>query len=81
MKDHESTVEPTYFTCTLDQAASFNEKHPHKYQTITEFIDSQASTCPQKPAVGFALPSSEDKDWCPEIYSWSTFYMQNHIHC
>lgn len=42
-----------YFVCTLGQAAVWNEKHPHSFETINDLIDEQAEKVPDAPAVGF----------------------------
>ena len=42
-----------YFTCTLGQAAAWNEEHPHSFQTVNDLIDEQAERFPNHPAVGF----------------------------
>ncbi|KAL8847300.1 MAG: hypothetical protein Q9221_007645 [Calogaya cf. arnoldii] len=53
-----------YFVCTLGQAVAVNEKSPHGFETITDFLDRQAQIVPNAPAVGFPLPSgNKDKEW------------------
>ena len=42
----------TYFTCTLGQAALINQKAPHDFSNINEFIDRQARLYPDHLAVG-----------------------------
>ena len=42
-----------YFVCTLGQAAVWNEKHRHSFETINDLIDGQAENFPDAPAVGF----------------------------
>ena len=44
-----------YFVCTLGQASEINEKGPHEFTTINEFIDFQAEHYPDSPAVGFSI--------------------------
>lgn len=43
----------SYFTCTLGQAAKWNEQHPHPFQTVNHLIDAQANELRQRPAVNF----------------------------
>jgi len=47
-------AEPNYFTCTLGQAVHVNKGEP-QISNINDFIDHQAGTCGDKPAVGFAV--------------------------
>jgi len=47
-------AEPNYFTCTLGQAVHVNKGEP-QISNINDFIDHQAATCGDKPAVGFAV--------------------------
>lgn len=49
----------SYFTCTLGQAIQVNRNEPAPYKTITEFLDYQAQTAPDRPAVGFPDPHDE----------------------
>lgn len=42
-----------YFTCTLGEAAKWNEIHPHSFKTINHLIDVQADELRQRPAVNF----------------------------
>jgi hypothetical protein len=59
----------TYFTCTLGQAAEQNRALPRDFGTATEFIDLQARLHPDKPAVGFPLPTSESREsWGCNIF-------------
>ncbi|PMD59587.1 acetyl-CoA synthetase-like protein [Hyaloscypha bicolor E] len=61
----------TYFTCTLGQAAEQNRALPRDFGTATEFIDLQARLHPDKPAVGFPLPTSESREsWGCNIFSF-----------
>lgn len=43
----------TYFTCTLGEAAKWNEAHPHAFETVNHLIDAQADDLRQRPAVNF----------------------------
>lgn len=43
----------TYFTCTLGEAAKWNENHPHPFETVNRLIDEQARELRQRPAVNF----------------------------
>ena len=68
----QGAVDLNYFVCTLGQATAINEKNPHSYNTINEFIDYQASYHPDFPAVGFPVPSqheSPDGNWDYRVYS------------
>ncbi|KAI9818410.1 MAG: putative NRPS-like protein biosynthetic cluster [Pycnora praestabilis] len=70
-------LDTNYFVCTLGQAALINAQNPHKYSTISEFIDFQAQRTPNAPAVGIPRPptsiageSTEDV-WPSEVISFS----------
>ncbi|KAL9587944.1 MAG: hypothetical protein Q9203_003237, partial [Teloschistes exilis] len=52
----------SYFTCTLGQAIQVNRNEPAPYKTITGFLDYQAQTAPDRPAVGFPDPHGEVLD-------------------
>ncbi|KAI9807358.1 MAG: hypothetical protein M1833_000101 [Piccolia ochrophora] len=58
-----------YFVCTLGEAAVFNALNPHPFSTISDFLDHQARTIPQNPAVGFAKPV-EDEQWIEQIITF-----------
>ncbi|KAL8873605.1 MAG: hypothetical protein Q9174_000953 [Haloplaca sp. 1 TL-2023] len=45
-----------YFTCTLGQAVAVNERYPHPYETIIDFLEYQAKVVPDDLAVGFPIP-------------------------
>jgi len=72
-------MEPTYFTCTLGQAAEL--KNQQSVQNVNEFVEAQAKTNPDMPAVGFytAPSSSSGKDnshgrqpeWTYQTYTFS----------
>ena len=70
-------MEPTYFTCTLGQAAEL--KNQQSVQNVNEFVEAQAKTNPDRPAVGFyTAPSSvggKDShgkiDWTYGTYTFS----------
>ena len=47
-----------YFTCTLGQAVTDNERNPHAYETIIDFLEHQAQAVPDDLAVGFPIPGS-----------------------
>lgn len=60
-----------YFVCTLGQAAAFNEKNPHPFKTINDFIDHQAQQYPNRPAIGFPVPERNAHDeWGQIIYTF-----------
>lgn len=64
-------MKPTYFTCTLGQAAALNLTDK-KFKNINEFIASQARNRPDLPAVGFAKPSSvENEPWGSSVWTFS----------
>lgn len=61
-----------YFTCTLGQAVEINDKAPHEFRTINEFLRHQARVIPRAPAVGFPVPSetvSDRSKWRHEVFS------------
>lgn len=58
---------PTYFTCTLGQAAEFNKVNPHDFNTINEFVDRQAQAYEDHAAVAFPVPS-ENAPWSSHIF-------------
>jgi acyl-CoA synthetase (AMP-forming)/AMP-acid ligase II len=70
-------MDPTYFTCTLGQAAEL--KNQQSVQNVNEFVEAQAKTNPDRPAVGFytAPSSSGSKDgqgkteWSYRTYNFS----------
>ncbi|PSR99252.1 hypothetical protein BD289DRAFT_361380 [Coniella lustricola] len=47
------TANPSYFTCTLGQAARWNANRPHPFKTVNHLIDEQANELRQRPAVNF----------------------------
>lgn len=51
MEDTQTNLD--YFTCTLGEAARWNEAHPHPFQTVNHLIDEQADDLGQRPAVNF----------------------------
>lgn len=53
--DAEDTTETNlnYFTCTLGEAAKWNEAHPHPFETVNDLVDVQAGDLRQRPAVNF----------------------------
>lgn len=64
--------ETNYFICTLGQAALINAQSPHKFSTINEFLDEQAFSVPNLPAVGFPLPprgGDRDASWTYRVVS------------
>jgi acyl-CoA synthetase (AMP-forming)/AMP-acid ligase II len=70
----QSTQEPelNYFVCTLGQAARINAQSPHVFKTVNDFIDFQARTIPQAPAVAFPIPPDSKNDgleWQQRILS------------
>ena len=63
-------ADTTYFTCTLGQAAGLNDKSPHEFKTVTEFIDYQAQAYPKAPAIGFPIPpKDEETKWEYIVFS------------
>lgn len=42
-----------YFTCTLGEAAKWNEAHPHPFETVNHLVDEQADELRERPAVTF----------------------------
>ena len=61
-----------YFVCTLGQAALVNRVDPPAQLTISAFIDKQAASIPEVPAVGFALPPRAgvpNEDWSSRVLS------------
>lgn len=62
-------VNPTYFTCTLGQAAALGLQQPHK--TVTEFVDSQAKKIPTFSAAGFARPNADSNaQWTDMVFTF-----------
>ncbi|KAM0721615.1 hypothetical protein Q7P37_002540 [Cladosporium fusiforme] len=64
-------MDPTYFTCTLGQAAALgNQQRQHN---VNDFIDAQARANPSRPAVGFPTPTGKDPkgEWTCQIYTFS----------
>lgn len=51
MADAQTTLD--YFTCTLGEAARWNEAHPHPFATVNHLVDEQAAALRQRPAVNF----------------------------
>ena len=64
-------IDNNYFVCTLGQAASVNEKDPHDFSTITEFLEKQQKAWSSEPAVGFPIPSKNKAEgsWEYELLS------------
>ena len=61
-----------YFVCTLGQAALVNRANPPAQLTISAFIDKQAASIPDAPAVGFVLPpraGAPNEDWSSRVLS------------
>lgn len=64
-------MEPTYFTCTLGQAAELgNQQSQHN---VNDFIEAQAKANPDRPAVGFPAPAGRDSkgEWTYQSYTFS----------
>lgn len=73
--------ETNYFICTLGQAALINAQWPHKFSTINEFVDEQARSVPDLPAIGFPIPpqkSKRDASWTYRVVS--TLYLTDSMH-
>ncbi|CAN8104298.1 unnamed protein product [Discula destructiva] len=51
MADPQTNLD--YFTCTLGEAARWNQEHPHPFKTVSHLIDEQAEELRQRPAVTF----------------------------
>lgn len=49
----EAQTDLNYFTCTLGEAARWNEVHPHPFETVNHLVDVQAEELGQRPAVNF----------------------------
>lgn len=64
-------MEPTYFTCTLGQAAGLGNQQSQK--NVNDFVDAQAKSQPNRPAVGFPSPTGKDPkgDWTYRAYTFS----------
>lgn len=55
-------MEPTYFTCTLGQAAGLGIQQP--YKTATKLVDALAANIPKRSAVAFPRPTTDnDGSW------------------
>ncbi|KAK3115332.1 hypothetical protein LTR53_005417 [Teratosphaeriaceae sp. CCFEE 6253] len=62
-------MDPTYFTCTLGQAAGLGIQQPHK--TINDLVDALAAEHPDLPAVGFPQPGQgADEPWTDVIFTF-----------
>ncbi|KAL6713167.1 hypothetical protein ACLMJK_009288 [Lecanora helva] len=56
----QQDVDINHFVCTLGEAAAINDKHPHPWKTVNDFIDHQAEEFHVNPAVAFPTPSKDD---------------------
>ena len=60
-------VEQNYFVCTLGDAARINPGRSVSYDTVSGFLDWQATTNPDYDAVAFPLPPlpkhNLDEEW------------------
>jgi thioester reductase-like protein len=65
------TMDPTYFTCTLGQAAELGNQQSQN--NVNDFVEAQAKANPDRPAVGFPAPSTKDPkgDWTYQSYTFS----------
>lgn len=64
-----TTMEPTYFTCTLGQAKLLGQRSP--FRTVNELIDIKATEEGDSPAVGFYEPGSTSADqWRSQILTF-----------
>ncbi|KAJ9644304.1 hypothetical protein H2204_001655 [Knufia peltigerae] len=61
-------MEPTYFTCDLEQAVKY--QCGKKYETVTEFIDLKARQQHSSPAVGFFSLSQGSEPWSTHILTF-----------
>lgn len=61
---------PTYFACTLGQAAALNQS-PKPYQTIGDFLFYQAGHNTHLPAIGFPIPSQTSSTWTSRILTFA----------
>lgn len=61
-----------YFVCTLGQAVKINQRNPHQYSTINEFIDHQAHNIPDRLAVAFPVPKDGGLDviWASKVFTF-----------
>lgn len=58
-----ASVEQSYFTCTLGQAAERRQRHSDRvFETIIELIDAQAEARPDSPSLGFADFDAQDSN-------------------
>ena len=64
-------MEPTYFTCTLGQAAELGNQQSQN--NVNEFVEAQAKANPDRPAVGFPAPSGKDPkgEWTYQSYTFA----------
>lgn len=68
-----STMQPTYFTCTLGQARQ-QKSHKHtSYRTVTQLVNHKAKHSPELPAVGFYhVPAqTPSQPWQAQILSFA----------
>lgn len=65
------TMDPTYFTCTLGQAAELGNQQSQN--NVNGFVEAQAKANPDRPAVGFPAPSGKDAkgEWIYKSYTFS----------
>ncbi|KAI9784017.1 MAG: putative secondary metabolism biosynthetic enzyme [Peltula sp. TS41687] len=66
--------ETNYFICTIGQAGLINAQSPHKFSTINKFIDEQALSVPDLPAVGFPIPpqtGDKDASWTYRVVTFA----------
>lgn len=64
-------MDPTYFTCTLGQAAALGNQQSQNH--VNDFIDAQAKANPDRPAVGFPSLAGKDPkgEWTCQTYNFS----------
>jgi thioester reductase-like protein len=67
-------MDPTYFTCTLGQAAELGNQQSQN--NVNEFVEAQAKANPDGPAVGFPAPSTKDPkgEWTYQSYNFSQIF-------
>jgi thioester reductase-like protein len=62
-------MEPTYFTCTLGEAAKYQQDKLHS--TVNDFVDLRARTDPDTPVVGFyEVGSKPSGHWRAQVFTF-----------
>lgn len=68
-----------YFVCTLGQALEVNVS-PHPYGTINNFLDHQAKVIPDRLAVGFPVPVTDEQEWHVDLLCMHALYRIRTFH-